>query len=695
MIDVALHARHDTGRRQRKGHARRGPQSPGGPQSRVAPRVGRPSRAPGPGDGYSAACEMSMLASSRAMRTLAPPMRFAQVRAMSFRSRPSVSRRVASRLVTVTAVVAGAAFGVYCLDSRAGVHRWLFPPLMQMCTDPETGSKLSIKLLQYGLAPRDCGVDDEVLRTELFGRTLSNPIGLAAGFDKQAEAIDGLFDLGFGIVEIGSVTPEPQPGNPQPRMFRLPLDGAVINRMGFNSDGHEAVRERLHMRLHRWVQRVLAAGQGLVSSVGAPATDAKHLTEAQLFAKYPDIRASLLDDAQVPRSLKQDRLLSINLGKNKTSREDSVVDYVKGVETLGPYADMVVINVSSPNTPGLRRLQRRSVLEGVLRDVITARDSVAPHRTLPLLVKVAPDLSDAELEDVADAARATKTDGIIVSNTTVSRPAGLLSHEHVNEAGGLSGPPVKPLALHALEVMYARTEGRMPLIGCGGILTADDALDFARAGASAVQLYTGLAYRGPGLPRRIKDDLAKKLRAEGRTWSQVVGTGLLQRAATYAPDAVEHVGLYPGAQDAFERSVASVRHEIEQLRESFQHEHVPEERRALPFDVEAHDDEFKAVLAEAHKVTDDTPQYSDSETPHAGVLPQRDSAVPDNLLLLAKERGLTQGEMLQEAVHESTTVPEAHSQAPTSGATTLGGLQAPLTHQVPKAFQPPKQERVV
>lgn len=646
-------------------------------------------------------------------RAYVKPKTQLNVRAMSMRARPSTPRRVVSGLVTVTAIVAGAAFGVYCLDSRAGVHRWLFPPMMELLTDPESGSKISIKLLEHGLAPRDCGKDDEVLHTELFGKTLTNPIGLAAGFDKQGEAIDGLFDLGFGLVEIGSITPEPQPGNPTPRMFRLPLDAAVINRMGFNSEGHEAVRERLHARLHKWVQRVLSAGEGLVSSVGAPAPEPTALAEAQVFANYPVINTSLLDDAHVPRSLKQDRLLSINLGKNKSSREDSVVDYVKGVQALGAYADMLVINVSSPNTPGLRRLQRRSVLEGVLRDVVTARDDVAKQRidSLPLVVKVAPDLSDAELEDVADAARASKIDGIIVSNTTVSRPAGLLSTQHVHEAGGLSGPPAKPLALHALQVIYKRSEGKIPLIGCGGIMTAEDALEFARAGASAVQLYTALAYRGPGLPRRIKDDLAARLRAEGKTWKDIVGSGL-RDVPSYAPDAVNQVGLYPGAQDAFDRSVASVRHEIEQLRESFEG-HTSEERRALPFDIDEHDDRFKELLREAHRVTDDVPHFNDASSPQAGVLPQRASSVPEHLLLMAKERGLTQGEVLHEAVHDAAAVPQApapalaasHSADVTPMSTdkaapdhtTLGGLQGHEAKSVPEAYRAPStaEKRVV
>lgn len=618
------------------------------------------------------------------------------VRGLASRSRPSAARRVASGAVTTAAVLAGAAFAVYCLDSRAGVHRWIFPSAMEMLTDPETGAKFSISVLEHGLAPRDCGTDDEVLRTELFGRTLTNPIGLAAGFDKQAQAIDGLFDLGFGIVEIGSVTPEPQPGNPKPRMFRLPLDGAVINRMGFNSDGHEAVRERLDARMQRWVRRVLGAGQGLISDLGTEAAEQAptQLRAAQLCAGYPTMDASMLDAAGVPRSLKQDRMLSVNLGKNKTSREDSVADYVEGVRRLGPYADMLVINVSSPNTPGLRRLQRRSVLEGLLRDVVAARNDIAQHRptSLPLLVKVAPDLSDSELEDIADAAQASCIDGVIVSNTTVSRPTGLLSTEHVDEVGGLSGPPLKPLALHALEVMYRRSHGRLTLIGSGGIASAADAIDFARAGASAVQLYTALAYHGPGLPRRIKDDLAATLRAQNTTWSRMIGTGLKQ-VPTYEPDA-HRVGLYPGAPDALERSVASVRHELEQLRETLGAQSYGEERRALPFALESGDEAYASLLDQAHAATDGEAHWTTADVPHAGVLPARDSSVPTDLYALAREHGVTQGEALRDAVQEAVEVPQTvpHAQ-PSSGQPqeTLGGSRGAAC----SAAVAPAPERVV
>ncbi|WFD41259.1 uncharacterized protein MJAP1_004256 [Malassezia japonica] len=622
------------------------------------------------------------------------------------------TRRAVARSITLVALFGGACFGVYCMDSRAGVHRYVFAPMLQLFTDPESGSKFAVKVLKWGLGPRDCGVDDEVLHTELFGKKISNPIGLAAGFDKQAEAIDGLFDLGFGLVEVGSVTPEPQPGNPLPRMFRLPLDAAVINRMGFNSEGHAAVEQRLNERLQGWVVRVLAAGRALVTDLGMEEVqrDPTQLARAQLFAAYPGADTALLDRFGVPRSLKQDRLLSINLGKNKTSREDSVTDYVEGVQRLGPYADMIVVNVSSPNTPGLRRLQRRSVLEGLLRDVVRARDGVvkaAPEgAALPLLVKVAPDLSETELHDVSDAAENTGIDGIIVSNTTISRPAGLLSHEYVHEAGGLSGPPVKPLALHALSTIHARNRGKIPLIGCGGISCGQDALDFAKAGASAVQLYTALAYQGAGLPRRIKDEVTEILRAEGKTWAQVVGTAVPKgEPETYAPDPIKNVGLFPGAQDAFDRSVVSVRNELEHLRTSLHapaSHHDTEHRRAVPFHVDAQDTEYIDLLDKVHRVLDDTPHFHEDGVHRLG-LPQRASSVPEHILATASEQHLTQGEVLHQAVHDATHV-DVPGQTKPSGApaTTPSGLRAPKDQklsspvlQQANAFRDADKHRVI
>ncbi|KAF9908182.1 Dihydroorotate dehydrogenase (quinone), mitochondrial [Lobosporangium transversale] len=406
-----------------------------------------------------------------------------------------------------TSIIAVGVVGLsYGLDSRASIHKYVTIPLLHWTMDPETAHKFAIKTLKMGLSPWDTQQDDPSLEVKLWNKTFSNPVGMAAGFDKHAEAIDGLFDLGFGYVEIGSVTPEPQPGNPQPRMFRLPEDKCVINRYGFNSEGHKVVESRLRQRIKRFLYK--------------HARENQELTQEKLKHGHSSTE-SLVDHLSTNRSLRDDRLLAVNLGKNKTSTPDSVTDYVVGVERLGPYADVLVVNVSSPNTPGLRSLQRKGMLEGLLREVINARDRLQSSYKPPLLVKIAPDLSDEELEDVSEAALATNVDGIIISNTTISRPKTLISKENAKEIGGLSGPVVKPLALRALRQVYKHTEGKIPLVGCGGISTGEDALEYARAGASMVQLYSSMSYEGPGIVRAIKDDIVKRL--NGRKWMDIVG----------------------------------------------------------------------------------------------------------------------------------------------------------------------------
>ncbi|KAN0059832.1 Dihydroorotate dehydrogenase (quinone), mitochondrial [Thecaphora frezii] len=473
--------------------------------------------------------------------------------------------------------LAGGAFAVtYYLDSRSGIHRWAIMPVLKAVTDPETAQKLAVKLLETGLAPKDFGTDDDILQTQLFGKTISNPIGLAAGFDKQAEAIDGLFDLGFGFIEIGSVTPEPQPGNPQPRYFRLTDDQASINRFGFNSEGHSVILGRLRDRIRRWLLHSTNVASLNEALTGSP--EGASAAAQQLIAAHPKSNSAFVDAVGLPRSLQHGKVLAVNLGKNKTSKEESVDDYVKGVERLGPYADMIVINVSSPNTPGLRRLQRRGVLEDLLTQVVKARDEmVSSHINLtstgqkvavPLLVKIAPDLSEEELHDVADAAINSKIDGLVISNTTISRPESLRSSEHVRETGGLSGPPLKPLALKALQTVHRRIRGQLPIIGCGGITTGQDALDFAKAGASAVELYTSFGYQGVGLPRKIKDELTELLKAEGKTWKEVVGTGVkLSEVTTAAANDEVPMGLSPARDAAFTKTVASVKEELAGLRQ--------------------------------------------------------------------------------------------------------------------------------
>lgn len=497
-------------------------------------------------------------------------------RTLFTRAPPTPLARTKQFIYLVFALAAGTLGVAYYADSRSAIHRWIAIPALKAFADPESAQKLAIKMLETGLAPRDMVDDDVILETELFGRKLSNPIGLAAGFDKQAEAIDGLLDLGFGFIEIGSITPEPQPGNPQPRYFRLIEDNACINRFGFNSEGHNVILSRLRDRIRRWLlhsSSVASLQDALIAHPDTATEDAR-----QLIATHPKSTSAFVDATDLPRSLRPSKMLGINLGKNKTSPEESVDDYVKGVERLGPYADMIIVNVSSPNTPGLRRLQRRGVLEDLLTKVVKARDGMQESHlrfsnkkvSVPLLVKIAPDLSEEELHDVADAALKSGIDGLVISNTTISRPATLRSWEHVRETGGLSGPPVKPLALKALTTVNKRLQGKLAIIGCGGIASGQDALDYAKAGASAIELYTSFGYQGVGLPRRLKDELIELLKAEGKTWKQVVGSGIdLSQISISAPNAETRTGLHPGSDAAFEKSVASVKLELDGLREKF------------------------------------------------------------------------------------------------------------------------------
>ncbi|CAG8676286.1 2884_t:CDS:2 [Dentiscutata heterogama] len=418
---------------------------------------------------------------------------------------PTSTARLKNFVIGTVSIVLGVTFLEYYFDSRAAIHKYFITPVLRTVTDAETSHKFAIWVAKWGFCAKDRLPDDEKLAVRAWGKKLSNPVGLAAGFDKHGEAIDSLFDLGFGYVEIGSVTPEPQPGNPQPRMFRLHDDKAVINRYGFNSVGHKGVELRLRDRLRRYLYHSAKLHPKITAS---------------LLASSPD-GASLSDALGINRSLKDDKLLGINLGKNKSSDPESVDDYVKGVKSLGPYADVLVVNVSSPNTPGLRGLQRKDIFEKLLNEVIIARNSLSgPHPAL--LVKIAPDLSDDELDDIADAAMKSGVDGIIVSNTTISRPNSLYSDSSlVSETGGLSGPPVKPLALRALRKIYQRTNGELTLVGCGGISDAKDALEYARAGATLVQLYTSLAYDGVGKAREIKDGILSELK--DKKWTDVVG----------------------------------------------------------------------------------------------------------------------------------------------------------------------------
>ena len=334
-------------------------------------------------------------------------------------------------------------------------------PLLHLLS-PESAHGVAIWALKNGLAGRANEADDPLLATRVWNLSFANPIGLAAGFDKDAEVMDAMLALGFGFVEAGSVTPLPQPGNPKPRLFRLNEDQAVINRFGFNSKGLEHFVEKLRAR-----KRL-----GSVGIVGA------------------------------------------NVGKNRDAI-DAAADYATGISRVCALADYLVCNVSSPNTPGLRSLQARAEIEALIQRVLEARYQAAldKNKLPPLLAKVGPDLDEAQIQDIAEVALATKIDGLIVGNTTVTRPP--LASSHAAESGGLSGRPLLNLATKCLSDMYRLTGGKIPLIGCGGVASGADTYAKIRAGASLVQLYSALVFHGPELVGGIKRELAERLRADG------------------------------------------------------------------------------------------------------------------------------------------------------------------------------------
>ncbi|HET9161675.1 MAG TPA: quinone-dependent dihydroorotate dehydrogenase [Caulobacteraceae bacterium] len=333
-------------------------------------------------------------------------------------------------------------------------HDWATRALHSL--DPEIAHKLTIAGLQLGLGPRDRTRDhDAILRTTIGGMFVPNCVGLAAGFDKDAQVPDAMLAAGFGFVECGTVTPKPQAGNERPRLFRLTEDKAVINRMGFNNQGLEAFAGRLESRERRGV-------------VGA------------------------------------------NIGANKDS-EDRIGDYVEGLRRLWGLADYFTVNISSPNTPGLRALQTKQALEELLGRLSEARAHLAGN--VPVFLKVAPDLEDGEIETVAAAVPRFGLDGIIVSNTTVGRP--VLASAHRGQAGGLSGAPLMSISTEVLRRFRAAAPSGFTLIGAGGIASGSDAYAKIRAGASAIQLYSGLVFEGPGLIRRIKRELAARLKSDG------------------------------------------------------------------------------------------------------------------------------------------------------------------------------------
>jgi dihydroorotate dehydrogenase len=333
---------------------------------------------------------------------------------------------------------------------------------------PERAHEATLRALEAGLGRHGREPDPASLEQRLWGLDFPNPIGLAAGFDKDARVPDAILRLGFGFTECGTVTPRPQPGNPKPRVFRLRDDAALINRLGFNGGGLDGLIARLGKRARRGI-------------------------------------------------------VGINIGKNRDSA-DAVADYVVGVRRTVALADYLVVNISSPNTPGLRDLQVKAALDELVQAVLEARSESG--FSPPLLIKIAPDLGPEELADVAETARERSVDGIIVGNTTIARPASLKSRE-AGEAGGLSGRPLFARSTEVLGAMHRLTAGAIPLVGVGGVASAEDAYAKIRAGASLVQLYTGLVYGGPGLVARIKSGLAALLQRDGfASVSDAVGSGV-------------------------------------------------------------------------------------------------------------------------------------------------------------------------
>jgi dihydroorotate dehydrogenase len=340
-----------------------------------------------------------------------------------------------------------------------GLFERLAAPLLH-ALDPEQAHGLTVRMLKYAPLPRPAA-DDKRLATRVFGFNFPNPVGMAAGFDKNAEVPDALLRLGFGFVEVGTITPQPQAGNPRPRVFRLEADGAVINRLGFNSRGGRAVLKQLAARAN-------AGG-----------------------------------------------IVGVNVGANRDA-QDRILDYVRMIKDFAPVASYVAINVSSPNTPGLRNLQQADALDDLLARVVDAREQAALNAgPTPVLLKIAPDLTLNELDDVVGVARSRRVDGMIVGNTTLSRPPSLRDAAKAREAGGLSGRPLYPLATRMLAETYVRVEEAFPLIGAGGIDSGAAALAKFRAGASLIQLYSALVFQGLHLIAEIKTELLAALEREG------------------------------------------------------------------------------------------------------------------------------------------------------------------------------------
>ncbi|CAG2104022.1 unnamed protein product [Medioppia subpectinata] len=383
--------------------------------------------------------------------------------------------KVQNKLRSCLAIAVGGSItfaGISLYKGNDKFYREAVMPLIHTVMDAETAHTLAIKAAKFGFVPRleDDSTLIPLLKTSLWGLEFKNPIGLAAGFDKDGQAVTGLSKLGFGFIEIGSCTPEPQPGNDRPRVFRLLADRAIINRYGFNSAGHESLQQNIQ-KLAKNSERII---------------------------------------------------IGLNLGKNK-STQDMADDYIKGLVKFYDCEaiDYLVLNISSPNTSNLRDLQNKRELKDLIERVIKVRNE---HKICkPLLIKIAPDLNDTQLRDIIDLINKFATnkckagiDGLIVSNTTVGRPDILKSDDKlIAETGGLSGLPLKDKSTEMIKSVYKLTGGKVPIIGVGGVFTGSDAYDKISAGASLIQIYTALAYEGPQIVAKIKRELAEIVRSKG------------------------------------------------------------------------------------------------------------------------------------------------------------------------------------
>ncbi|PWA01574.1 hypothetical protein BB558_002329 [Smittium angustum] len=380
-----------------------------------------------------------------------------------YSNNPSIGTRVSNTAFGLVGIALAGFFGFYVTDSRSNIHEYITVPLMQQL-DAEKAHYLSIKALSYGLGPVDRKQDNECLKTEIWGMKLSNPIG-----------------------------------NPRKRLFRLSNNNAAINRMGLNNDGFDVVKSRLKKRFWNNV-----ANQQLDNEENAKTSvsQAKHT---------------------INKSGRDNRLLGINISKNHSSPSDSDQDFLDGIDQLGSLADYVVINVSCPNVTNLGAGSDLILLDKTMKSARTHCDALGTKKPA-LVIKLGPDYTENDLKLISELALKNNIDGIITSNTSRSRPECLKSDEpNASEMGGLSGPPIRNLSLNTTRLVYKFTNGKIPIIGCGGVSSAEDVLEYGRAGASFVQLYTGMVYTGPGIVSKIKDDMVVLL--NGKKWDDIVGSG--------------------------------------------------------------------------------------------------------------------------------------------------------------------------